>query len=41
MKKDAIHEYFGIDLELTWKVVKSDVPQLKVQMQKILEDLKR
>ena len=36
-----IHEYFGVDLSLTWHVVKHDLPTLKKQitaMKKILEE---
>jgi len=31
-----IHEYFGTDMDLIWKVVKKDVPLLKKQIQKLL-----
>lgn len=34
-----IHEYFGVDLELTWKVVKEDIPNLKKRILKVREDL--
>ena len=29
MRDILIHEYFGIDLELTWEVVAKDIPDLK------------
>lgn len=29
MRDVLIHEYFGVDLELIWKVVQRDLPQLK------------
>ncbi|MCX9011167.1 MAG: DUF86 domain-containing protein [Candidatus Methanoperedens sp.] len=29
MRDVLIHEYFGIDLELTWEVVQHDIPNLK------------
>lgn len=32
-----IHEYFGVDLHLTWEVVKRDLPKLKRQILSILE----
>ncbi len=35
MRDILIHEYFGIDLELTWEVVKSDIPDLKRKILKI------
>ncbi|CAD7848663.1 MAG: Protein of unknown function DUF86, BT0167 group [Olavius algarvensis Delta 4 endosymbiont] len=28
------HEYFGIDLKITWKTVKEDLPSLKKYLQK-------
>lgn len=31
----VIHEYFGIDLEILWKTLQEDIPQLKVQIAKI------
>ena len=34
-----IHKYFGVDLELVWKVIKNDAPILKQQINKILEEL--
>jgi len=39
MRDILIHEYFGIDLELTWKVAKKDVPDLKKKMLKVKKDL--
>ena len=29
MRDVLIHAYFGVDLDLTWKVVKSDLPELE------------
>ena len=34
------HEYFGIDLEIVWKIVQQDLPRLLDAVGKILEDLK-
>ena len=36
MRNKIIHEYFGVDLELVWEVVKKDVPELKEQVKRIL-----
>ncbi|MBS3132565.1 DUF86 domain-containing protein [Candidatus Woesearchaeota archaeon] len=36
-----IHMYFGIDLDLTWDVIKKDLPGLKQKLRKILKDAKR
>jgi len=35
-----IHEYFGIDKNLTRKIIKEDVPELKKKISKVLEELK-
>lgn len=35
------HEYFGIDLELTWKIVKEDIPPLKKQLEEIKNALSK
>jgi len=39
MRDILIHEYFGVDLELTWKVVKENIPDLKKKILKIKRDL--
>ncbi|BDZ71976.1 HepT-like ribonuclease domain-containing protein [Methanobacterium petrolearium] len=39
MRDVVVHEYFGIDLDLTWKVVQSDIPYLKRKILKIKEEL--
>ena len=39
MRDILIHAYFGIDLELTWRVVKRDIPDLKKKILKIKKEL--
>jgi len=39
MRDILIHEYFGIDLRLTWEAVKRDIPELKEKILKIKEEL--
>lgn len=39
MRDILIHGYFGVDLELTWKVAKKDIPDLKGKILKLKEDL--
>ena len=41
MRDILIHEYFGIDLKLTWKVVSLKIPELKKKILNIREELKR
>jgi uncharacterized protein with HEPN domain len=39
MRNILIHEYFGVDLRLAWRVVKKDIPRLKKDMLKIKKQL--
>jgi len=32
-----IHEYFGVDLDILWDIIKNKIPTLKKDMKKILE----
>jgi uncharacterized protein with HEPN domain len=32
MRDILIHQYFGVDLELTWKVINENIPELKKQI---------
>lgn len=41
MRDLLIPEYFGVDLELTWKVVKEDIADLKMRILKVKEDLEK
>jgi len=34
-----IHHYFGVDLNIIWKILKKDLPKLKRQIQNIKKDL--
>jgi uncharacterized protein with HEPN domain len=40
MRDKVIHEYFGVDLKRVWNTVKNDLPELKPQFEKILEENK-
>ena len=39
MRDMLIHEYFGVDLDLTWRVLINEIPKLKKQIQSILKKL--
>lgn len=41
MRDKLIHDYFNTDLEIIWKAVQEDVPQLKTMIFRVLADLKR
>ena len=34
-----VHNYLGIDLELIWKVIEEDLPELKLAVEEILQKL--
>lgn len=36
MRDILIHEYFGVDIELVWKIVKKNIPTLKKQILDLL-----
>ena len=38
MRNRLIHEYFGVDLNLVWETLKTDLPKLKTQVRKLLID---
>ena len=39
MRDKMIHEYFGVDIEILWKVAKEDVSSLKPLLENILKSL--
>ncbi len=39
MRDKLIHDYFGVDINTVWLTAKDDVPILKNQVLKILQDL--
>ncbi len=39
MRDRLVHGYFGVDLEILWETAKEDVPQLKVPLSMVLEEL--
>ena len=34
-----IHEYFGVDLEIVWDIIKNKIPELKKQISKVLAEI--
>jgi len=36
MRDILIHDYFGVDLNLTWNVVKMDLPELEIKLKRII-----
>jgi uncharacterized protein with HEPN domain len=38
MRDKLIHNYFNTDVEIIWKAVQEDVPQLKIMISEVLEN---
>jgi uncharacterized protein with HEPN domain len=41
MRDKLIHSYFGVNLPLVWETTKNDLPKLKKETQKRLEELNK
>lgn len=41
MRDKLIHNYFGVDFEILWKVIKEDIPNIKPLVKQILDDLEK
>lgn len=39
LRNMLIHEYFGIDIRIVWQVIQNDLPRLKRNIQKILNEI--
>ena len=39
IRDKLIHEYFGVDVEILWKVAKDEIPLLKTSIQNMLQYL--
>lgn len=40
MRDKLIHEYHGVDLEIVWKVIEEEIPPLKPEFEKMLEEMR-
>jgi uncharacterized protein with HEPN domain len=40
MRDKLIHQYFRVDVNVLWETTQQDVPQLKVLVKRMIEDLK-
>ena len=38
LRNVIVHEYFGVDLEVVWRVIERDLPGLKEKVQEILAE---
>lgn len=39
MRNKTIHEYFDVNVDIIWKTVKDDIPNLEKQINKVIKDL--
>ena len=39
MRDKLIHEYFGVDLEIIWEVIKKDLPSIKPLIMEVIDKL--
>lgn len=39
MRDKLIHGYFGVDIEKVWLTAQADLPVLKIEVEKILEEI--
>jgi len=39
LRNVAIHEYFGVDLNIIWEIITKNLPETKPKIEAILEDL--
>ena len=37
LRNRVIHEYFGVDLEIIWQIVQSDLPEFKKELEQLPE----
>jgi uncharacterized protein with HEPN domain len=38
MRDRLIHEYFGVDYDLVWDVIRNRIPEVKAQIESILQE---
>ncbi|MGC8720947.1 MAG: DUF86 domain-containing protein [Thermodesulforhabdaceae bacterium] len=41
MRDKLIHAYFGVDYLLIWETIKSEIPKLKPELRKVLQELEK
>ena len=39
MRNVFVHEYFGVDAQIVWEIIKTDIPILKERIVEILQSL--
>ena len=39
MRDILVHEYFGVDLKMTWEVLVKDIPELKMKLKRLQKEI--
>jgi uncharacterized protein with HEPN domain len=39
MRNIFVHEYFGVDLNIVWEIIKNDIPDLKIKVLEIINKI--
>ena len=39
MRDRLIHGYFGVDYDIVWDVVENEIPELKIEIEKLIHIL--
>lgn len=39
MRNVLAHEYFGVDIDVLWRTVNEDLPQLKIQVHRLISEV--
>ena len=39
LRNILIHDYFGVDLNIIWEIIKNDIPKLKTQIRKLKKSI--
>jgi len=41
LRHRIVHEYFGVDLEIVWRIVRHDIPSVKLLVEEMRDKLKK
>ena len=41
LRNRLIHGYFVVDYDIVWDIVKKELPELEIKMEKILQNMKK
>ncbi len=41
LRNRIVHDYFGIDYKIVWKIIEKDIPLLKIQLERVYHSLEK